>query len=489
MSDTLDNLLVVEDDKLFGGALRPILESLFIPHIVHSMEEARQALLTTAFAGVMLDIRLGGTGSTDTNGIVLLKEIKENRPLMPVIVMTNYADIQMAVQAMKLGANDFVDKHAIAPERLAREVNDVISRVRASLKTESEAAQLRQFQTADLIGSSPALNPLRKAISLAAQDGFCNTLILGETGTGKEVVAKAIHAMGKRRGGPFVPVHMMALSPTLVESELFGHEKNAFTGAGQARIGYIEQAEGGVLFLDEIGDASAEMQVKLLRFVQERVVHRVGSTRGRPVNVQIIAATNQPLLEFIAMQKFRSDLYYRLKTVEIVVPPLRDRREDIPQLAEHFLGSLRKAGRTRLTGFSKEAILALRQYEWPGNIRQLQQTVEWAILSAMQESHWIVELDDLPAEVVSESHADAAVEPGGGALVERARAQAELECIDRVLAQTLGRKTDAMQRLGYPNRQTMRRRVQHLRERYPDLWTKYQHIADAYKKTSEADSQ
>ena len=286
---------------------------------------------------------------------------------------------------------------------------------------------------------------------------------------------------------PFVAVSLAGLSPALLESELFGHEKGAFTGAAQTRIGYIEKAEGGVLFLDEIGDLSVELQVKLLRFLEDRLVIRVGSSTGRPVDAQVIAATHRPLKELRLKGVFREDLYYRLKTVEIVVPPLRDRTEDVPLLADHFLHLLRKQGRTRLAGFSSAAIAILRQHSWPGNVRELRAVTEWAVLSAMQAEHYAIEAADLPSELGSAPVAASGIEESsvagiGSLTVERARVIAELECIEAALMQTEGRKTEALELLGYPSRHTMRRRIQQMRARFPDLWKRFPHVSSAYEK-------
>jgi DNA-binding NtrC family response regulator len=479
MTETSDRILIVEDDPVFSGALRRILTGRFEVVVEASAEGARRVLGSKACAGVLLDVRLGGAESGDTDGIELLREIKQERPMMPVIVMTSYGDVRTAVQAMKLGANDFVEKGEIEPGGLAHRIRDLILTARGTLRTQAEAAEHRQLERSNLVGSTPALAPVRSAVEMAAQDGYCSVLILGDTGTGKEVVARAIHQEGWRHEGPFVPVHMMGLSTTILESELFGHDRGAFTGASQTRIGYLEQADGGVLFLDEIGDLAPEVQVKLLRFLEDRVLYRVGSTKGRPLNLQVIAATHHSLAELVASGKFREDLYYRLRTVEVVVPPLRDRIADIPLLADHFLHILRKQGRTKLAGFSNEAIRALQQYAWPGNVRQLQHAIEWAVLSGMQRRHWTVEVSDLPAELTSDSVIGISQEDAGSP-VEQARAQAELECIERALIKTGGKKLEAMELLGYPNRQTMRRRVQQLRERFPTLWGKYPNLITAY---------
>ena len=500
MAEQTERILIVDDDDGFRRLLSNLLSHRFKVEPVASLDAARSALGRQLFQGVLLDVRLGGTASADTDGIVLLKEIKQERPLLPVLVMTGFGDVRTAVEAMKFGADDFIEKGEVDPAGLAKRLREILALSRSRLRVEAEAAQHRQLDPSNLVGSSRSMEPLRTRIEMAANDGYSSVLVLGETGTGKEVVARAIHEQGWRHEGPFVAVPMAGLNPMLLESELFGHEKGAFTGAVQSHAGYIERAQGGVLFLDEIGDLSLELQMKLLRFLEpsheqkdaesgHRLVFRVGSTRGVPVDVQVIAATHRPLKEYVAKEQFRRDLYFRLNTIEITVPPLRERREDIPLLADHFLHLLRKQGRTKLAGFSNTAIDGLQQYAWPGNVRQLRGVVEWAVLAAMQAGHWAVERDDLPSELNPKGGGDldskVLAEESGPLAVERAKAAAELECIERALAQTDGRKSDAQELLGYSNRQTMRRRVQQLRERFPDLWLKFPKVADAYDRTGE----
>jgi DNA-binding NtrC family response regulator len=486
MADQKDRILIVEDDPVFSKLLENILQSRFEVVATDGIERARQLLQVEAIAGVLLDVRLQGKESSDADGILLLQEIREDRPLLPVLVMTAYGDVDLAVQAMKFGANDFVEKGRIEPAELGKLIRDLIAKARANLRTQAEAAEMRQLQPSLLVGNGAAILPVRRNIELAARDGYCSVLILGETGSGKEVVARSIHREGWRREGPFVPVPMAGLSPSLLESELFGHEKGSFTGADKTHEGYIEKAEGGVLFLDEIGDLSLDLQAKLLRVLEEKLVFRVGSTRGRPVNTQVIAATHRPLKERVEKELFRGDLYFRLKTVEIVVPPLRDHPEDIPLLADNFLHSLRSQGRTKLAGFANPAVLAIRQYGWPGNVRQLRGVIEWAVLAAMQAGHWVVEVEDLPTEIRTTQLQTIEVVAGNSfsvpLIVEQAKARAELECIERALVQANGKKQKAMELLGYPNRQTMRRRIQQLHERFPELWQSFPSLVEAYQK-------
>lgn len=483
MTERRDRVLIVEDDEFFGRQLATLLDRNFLVERATSLDEARSLLERIVFHGVLLDVRLGGPGATDRDGLRLLEEAREQRPLLPVVVMTGYGDVDTAVHAMKLGATDFLEKGSIESPDLIRRLRAAITAVNERLSLEARAAEQIQLAPSNLVGGSASMVPVRESIELAAEDGHCSVLILGETGTGKGMVARAIHAQSWRREAPFVAVPTAGLSGNLLESELFGHEKGAFTGANQSHTGYVERAQGGVLFLDEIGDLAMEVQVKLLRFLEDHVVFKVGSAKGRPVEAQVVAATHRPLRDRIGEGAFRQDLYYRLRTVEIAVPPLRERIDDVPLLADHFLLLLRKEKRTPLTGISTAAIDMLCGYPWPGNVRELKAVTEWAALTAMQRSHTIVESEDFPAEIRDWSRSTTTGDPGAGdglLDVEVARARAELSCVERALERSDGRKLEAKELLGYSNRQTMRRRIQLLCERYPEMMEDFPGVALAY---------
>lgn len=478
-----ETILIVEDDKAFAEAVAIKLKRSFNVLKALSIEEARSVMQSGVIHGILLDVRLD-ENSAEKDGLVLLTEIKKERSMLPVVVMTSFGDVVTAVEAMKLGADEFVEKLKVQPVDLVNILKEVIQKSRSQLQIAARAAEQQMLETSKLVGNASALQPVVKSISLAANDGYCSVLITGQTGTGKEVIARSIHEQGWRKDGPFVGFSISGLNETLVESELFGYEQGAFTGANKPHTGYIEKANGGVLFLDEIGDLSPNVQLKLLRFLEDRIVYRVGSTKGRPVDVQLVFATNVDLKEGIASGNFREDFFYRIKTVEIKSPALCDREGDIPLLADHFLHQLRMQGRTKLAGFSPKAISALETYAYPGNVRELKAVIEWSVLVAQQSNHWIVEYEDIPIEV-RESKMSKPLEPfnitlGDDLNVDRACAIAELACVDRALDLSKGNKSETEVMLGYSGRHTMRRRIQKIKEAHADLWISFPHVVQAY---------
>ncbi len=477
------SILLVEDDEVYSGLLYNKLKRHFQVTPAFSVEDAQEHLNKGVFHGILLDVRLEQGDDRNKDGLQLLRDIKEDRPLMPVIVMTAFGDIHTSVEAMKLGANDFIEKGEVKTSELAAILKNHLQQARNQLKLNARSEEFDLKESVDLVGSSPTLEVVTKNINIAANDGHCSVLVLGETGTGKELIARRIYEQGWRREGPFVAVAISGLSPTIVESELFGHEKGAFTDAKDSRTGYIEQANGGVLFLDEIGELSSDLQIKLLRFLEDRIMYRVGSSKGRPMDVQLISATNQNLRKMVKDGGFREDLYYRIRTVEVTAPPLRDRKEDIPLLADHFLQQLRNQGRTKLAGFSPQAIDKMKSYGYPGNVRELKAIVEWSVLVAGGAEHWVVEDVDLPAEI-KEDHTylkdGYQVNLGNNLNVERACALAELLCVEKALKSTRGQKQKAEPILGYGSRHTMRRRIQRIKDKFPEIWEEFPYLTKAY---------
>ncbi len=303
-------------------------------------------------------------------------------------------------------------------------------------------------------------------------------MITGETGTGKELAARLLHRKGWRSEGPFVAISLAAISPSIVESEFFGHEKGAFTDAKERKSGYIEQAHKGILFLDDIDTIPIEIQPKILRFLEERVFYRLGSTNPIQVDIQVIAAANQDLLKLLKTKKFREDLYYRINAVEISLPPLREHPEDISLLAEHFLMLLKKQGRTQVNKISPEAFSAMATYMWPGNVRELRNCVEKAVLFAGLRGHERIEISDLPNEVIGSKlypvSPDSNVKVGDGGIdLELEKAKFELSCIEAALQHSSGRKKEAWKALGLNDRFALRRRVLSLAKRFPSLMETY----------------
>ncbi len=323
------------------------------------------------------------------NGIELLREIRADDPEALVIMMTAFSTTEEAVEAMKLGAYDYITKPFKTDE-----VRLIIAKAleKSTLKRENLALKAvidKRYSFSNLVGKSPAMQKLYALIERVA-NSQANVLIGGESGTGKELVAKAVHFNGPRKAGPFVPVNCGAIPENLLESELFGHEKGAFTGAERKKAGLFESANSGTLFLDEIGELPQSMQVKLLRVLQEREFRRVGGTRNHPLDIRLVAATNKDLAEQVAQGSFREDLYYRLNVIQVVLPPLRERREDIPLLLDYFYQ--KQTGEKHLPARG-EVLQALLEYDWPGNIRELENLVERCVVLGWEDE---ITLDCLP---------------------------------------------------------------------------------------------
>jgi two-component system, NtrC family, nitrogen regulation response regulator NtrX len=384
-------VLIVEDERAIRLALSGLLGRA--GHEVEQAETGRAALAhlaDQAFDLVLTDLALGAGAS----GMDVLREAKRLQPETPVVMITAHGNEKIAVEAMKLGAEDYVPKpfdndeirlviaRCLERTRLAREHRLLRARVE------------REFGFENLLGSGAAMRRVFETIQKVAETDL-TVLVRGESGTGKELVAQALHERSARRERPFVAVNCAAISRELVESELFGHEKGAFTGADARRVGRFEAADGGTIFLDEIGDMASETHAKVLRVLQERAFERVGGTRPIAVDVRVVAATHRDLESEVAAGRFREDLYYRLRVVEVHLPPLRERLEDVPALVERFLAQVaERHGRPR-RAIAPAALAHLARYEWPGNVRELRNAVERAAVLASGET---VGVDDLVLE-------------------------------------------------------------------------------------------
>ena len=364
---TFLNLLIVDDDRTIREACREVAQSLgFNTQVAESAEQASRLLDTSSPDAVLLDLRLPGAG-----GLEALHAIKKQRADALVIVVTGYGTVQSAVQAMKDGAYDYVTK----PFSM-EELRLLLERVTTDLRLKTENRALRETIKSrqgfgNLIGRAPEMEKLYRIIAKAGQSSH-PVLILGESGTGKELVAKSIHFAGIFRNKPFIPVDCGSLVPTLIESELFGHVRGAFTGATNPKDGLLAIAEGGTVFLDEIGELPVDLQAKLLRAIQEKEIRPVGSVKRVPINVRILAATNRALERAVTEGTFRRDLFFRLNVLTLRIPPLRERRQDIPLLVAHFLERIgRDAGMEKT--ISDESLKALMNYDWPGNVRELEE--------------------------------------------------------------------------------------------------------------------
>jgi two-component system, NtrC family, nitrogen regulation response regulator NtrX len=380
-----EHILIVDDEPAIQSSLRGVLEDEgYRVTAVGSAADAAGRIAEEAPDVVFLDIWMPGM-----DGLTALTEIKRARPEAAVVMISGHATIETAVKATKLGAYDFIEKPLSLDKTLL-----TVTRALEHARLEMENAQLRdRLQLhADIVGDSEAIGRLRQQIATAAPTTG-RVLIYGENGSGKELVARAIHRLSERAPQPFVEVNCAAIPEELIESELFGHEKGAFTGALARRKGKFELADGGTLFLDEIGDMSLKTQAKVLRALEEQAFERIGGKETVKVDVRVIAASNQNLQHLIAQGRFRDDLFYRLCVIPILVPPLRDRKEDIPLLIDHFVALFSAENRKRAKRVSAEALGYFLTYDWPGNVRELRNMVERLVIMAPKD---VVGPDDLP---------------------------------------------------------------------------------------------
>ncbi len=392
-------ILVVDDDTTFLLMLKSFLEKKgYIAVTESNAEKGLQALGQSSFDLILSDYRMPGM-----DGIEMLSTINKLRIRTPLILITSYGDIKLAVKAMKLGASDYLTK-PVNPEELIALVRSVLD----SPKKE-EAHQVKSIPNpikpprseaakGDFIkGESPQTRKVNEYVELVGPTNM-SVLIQGESGTGKEYVARQIHNYSKRSDKPFVAIDCGALSKDLATSELFGHLKGSFTGANEDRMGQFEVANGGTLFLDEIGNLSYEVQVKLLRAIQEKVIRRIGDREDIPIDVRLLTATNENLLNAITQSNFREDLYHRINEFKIEISPLREREEEISQFAHHFLAQANEELEKDVMGFSTETLDLLERYEWPGNLRELKNVVKRSVLLTKGGS---VEKTALPSEISS----------------------------------------------------------------------------------------
>ena len=456
---------VVDDDRSIRWVLEKALQNAGYKHsLFDSAKAARKALEVNTPTVVMTDIRMPGE-----DGFSLLEYLHTISPKLPVIVMTAHSDLDSAVASYSRGAFEYLPKPF--------DVDDAILLVQRALERHQEPTPTSETDSNEahplVLGEAPAMQDVFRAIGRLAQAEI-TVLINGESGTGKELVAKAVHANSPRKGGPFIALNMAAIPKDLVESELFGHEKGSFTGATGARTGRFEQANGGTLFLDEIGDMPFDTQTRLLRVLADNEFYRVGGTSPVKVNVRIIAATHQNLEERVREGLFREDLFHRLNVIRIQLPALRDRREDVPALAEHFLALAAREINTEAKHLSEDAKRALAEFSWPGNVRQLENMCRW--LSVMAPNPQI-QAQDLPPEVTSSAEtthrsaltwtgllrerAASLIKSHEGEVIGKLTEEFERTLIEVALTDTAGRKKEAAEKLGW-GRNTLTRKLKEL---------------------------
>lgn len=386
MSDPA-RILVVDDEESIRDSMSQVLRK--DGHRVKTAASGPEGLIlfgAEAFQVVFVDLRLPGT-----SGLDVLDRMKQADPQTPVIIITGYASIESAVEAMKRGAFDYLTK-PFTPEEVRVITRKALESRRLLLENISLRRELEAKTEFELVvGKSRAISQVLDVVRRVSPTES-TILITGESGTGKELFAREIHRHSLRRNAPFVVVDCGALVETLFESELFGHVKGSFTGAHETKHGRFEVAEGGTIFFDEISNIGLNIQAKLLRAIQEREVNRIGSSKAIKVDVRILAATNEDLADAVRRGKFREDLFYRLSVVPIHLPPLRERKEDIPLLVDHFLQKYNKRAKKNIAGVSARALKALEEYDWPGNIRELENTIERAVVLSRGDG---IELEDL----------------------------------------------------------------------------------------------
>jgi len=438
-------ILIVEDDRPQADAMAEALQR--VGHtcvVVTDPRRALESLDADDFDIVVTDLVMQGV-----DGMEVLGHAKRIDPGAEVLMVTGHGTIETAVQAIRQGASDYITKPLNLGE-LRDRVAKALEHRRLVRRTEQLSAQLdERFGFEGIVGHSAAMQRVIQTCQQVAPTD-ATVLIEGESGTGKELVAKALHTNSRRKGKNFVALNCAALSEGILESELFGHEKGAFTGAVMRRKGRFEHADGGTLFLDEVGDMPASTQIKLLRVLEDGEIVRVGSNEPRKVDVRLLSATNQDLDELVKRGKFREDLYFRLRVVRIALPALRERREDIPLLTEHYIRRIAREHGKNVTGITPEAQRALAAYDWPGNIRELTNTLETMILLAPRET---LQVEDIPPEI----HPSGRKEQADGFTPGMSLADAERIVIARTLEMTGGNRQQAARMLGIGERTLYRK--------------------------------
>ena len=445
------DILVVDDDRNHLKILQTIIRSW--GYQVATADDGTGAVAAAKerpFDLILMDIRMARM-----SGIEALGQIKDYNPAIPILIMTAYSSVETAIEALKTGAYDYLTKpldFEVLKLTLARALeHSGLKAENANLKSQLSA----DYELTNIIGKSRPMKDLIEMLAMIAPSE-ATVLVSGESGTGKELIAKSIHHNSRRREQSLVVVNCAALAENLLESELFGHEKGAFTGADRRREGHFMQADRGTIFLDEIGETSAPMQAKLLRVIQEREIQRVGGAETLKVDVRIIAATNRYLEEEVKSGRFREDLFYRLNVVSLRVPPLREREEDIPLLAHHFLTKYRQKNHKAAKGFTPLAMDMLLKYPWPGNVRELENTIERAVILLPGEH---ISEKELPA-TISENHGGRSVSaaPSSSSAANRPLEEIEREAILATLTASGGNKSETARRLGI-NRKTLRSKL------------------------------
>lgn len=463
----MKRILLVDDDRTYAKEFENFFSLSYEVTLWHSEKDFYAKFNPYSFDLVVLDIRL----NEKKEGLEILKHIKAENPFLPVIMITGYDSTDYYTEAVSLGAEAYLGKKKFNLSAIKKVFDTILEKSSLEKRVASLEKRIEALEPRDIIGRSEKITMLNEKIKMAAEDGKMTVLIKGETGVGKELVARNIHKVGVRQMGPFFTVMIAGMPGEVIYSELFGHEKGAFTSAHSKRRGVIEESHKGILFLDEIGELDMETQVKLLRVLEYQTFSRLGSNKEITVDVQFVAATNKDLEKLVQENKFREDLYFRLKVFEVEVPPLRERKEDIPQLSEYFLSKMLYAGRTTAKKFSPDIIDIFLAYHWPGNIRELRNIVESLCTYARFKNKEIIDSGFIPymeGIVIKKSHPaqkDHVMELN----YEKNLASTELRLIEEGIKMFGKKKTKLAEKLGYNDRFVLLRRIKRCFEKFPGL--------------------
>ncbi len=459
-----ERILIIDDDRQYADSLAFSLKKDFEVSIAVNKLEATENLSYKVDA-VLLDINFSGElSSGDTSGFTILEEIRERFVLLPVIMLSGYETPGIIIDSFRKGASDYVIKGKV-------DINELKSIIRSHLeKNRRIQATVKGGEDIRFVGSSQKTKKLKEEIAkIAPYD--TTVLVTGETGVGKELAARYIHHLSKRRIRPFIPVSIAALPVNLIESELFGHKKGAFTDARSDRKGYFEVANHGTLFLDEIGEMPLDVQVKLLRFLEDKRVYQLGSTNGIQIDVRLICASNKNLEEEVKKGTFRQDLYFRIKVYELAIPPLRERKEDIQELTNSFIFDFSEKNGSRIKKIDNKAMEVLLKHTWRGNVRELKNVIESAVLKADMDKLDTIIVTHLPFELQRTASKETVAVPDFNKkiLVEREMNRLFVDFAEKALEDTMGNKKEAASLLGLKDDETLRYRIKIIFKKYPHL--------------------
>lgn len=480
MGDQHYKILLIDDNQDFINSVIIALKNFQISYTT-SINQAKE-LLSSDVDLVLLDLVFDEKNSHQLQGLDFLRSIKYKYPDLPIIIISNYTETEITVNAIKSGADDFINKRNLNWNEWRNRLSYYAERFQKIKELYRVNRDLEvHYDDSEIVGISPHIIYLKKRLKdLAENSDDVNIFITGETGTGKNLAVRYFRKHSRRKDKPFKEFSLFELSDTLIESELFGHTRGAFTGAEKNKIGLFEEADGGILFLDEIGDYDLRTQKKIMRFIDEKVITPVGSTQSKKLDLQLILATNKNLENLIAEGKFREDLYQRINRIKIELPPLRQRKEDIKVLTDYFFNHFKRKEKTNLQTINSEVYAIFENYDWPGNIRELQSVVLDSCTRARLSGDKILTERHIRDEIKSKKTSEFS-EKGGFSDIEYKKAMLELEEIEKALQKANGKKSDAAKMLGLSLDQ-MRYRIQKSYEINPEIIENFSFINKVYKK-------